>query len=75
MVSFMDSGYGTKKGIPQMILAGASCDDVYVIVLFTSFLGMVQGGSLSLGSFLGFLFLLAWGIGWCSFRIGTFYLF
>ncbi|MCD1147413.1 cation:proton antiporter [Peptoniphilus sp. KCTC 25270] len=52
MVSLMDLGYGTKKGIPQMILSGASCDDVYVIVLFTSFLGMVQGGSLSLRSFL-----------------------
>ena len=35
------------KGIPQMILAGASVDDVFVIVLFTSFTGMAQGGSFS----------------------------
>lgn len=34
MVKLMDNGYGTAKGIPQLILAGASVDDVYVIVLF-----------------------------------------
>ena len=44
MVKLMDEGYGTKKGIPQMILAGASCDDIFVIVLFTTFLQMAQGG-------------------------------
>lgn len=44
MVAFMEEGYGVKKGIPQMILAGASCDDIFVIVLFSSFLGMAQGG-------------------------------
>lgn len=37
MVELIDRGYGTKKGIPQMIMAGASCDDIYVIVLFTTF--------------------------------------
>lgn len=37
MVKLMEEGYGTKKGIPQMILAGASCDDIFVIVLFTTF--------------------------------------
>ena len=46
MVKLMEEGYGTKKGIPQMILAGASCDDIFVIVLFTTFLQMAQGLSL-----------------------------
>ena len=41
----MEKKYGTKKAIPQMILAGASCDDIFVIVLFTTFLSMAQGGS------------------------------
>ena len=44
MVKLMEEGYGTKKGTPQMILAGASCDDIFVIVLFTTFLQMAQGG-------------------------------
>ena len=45
MVGLMEKKYGTKKAIPQMILAGASCDDIFVIVLFTTFLSMAQGGS------------------------------
>ena len=45
MLKLMESGYGTKKSIPQMILAGASCDDIFVIVLFSTFSGMAQGGS------------------------------
>ena len=45
MVKLMEIGYGTKKSIPQMILAGASCDDIFVIVLFSTFSGMAQGGS------------------------------
>ena len=45
MVNLMETGYGTKQGIPQMILAGASCDDIFVIVLFTTFTGMAQGGT------------------------------
>lgn len=45
MVSLMEKKYGSKKAIPQMILAGASCDDIFVIVLFTTFLSMAQGGS------------------------------
>ena len=44
MVHLMENGYGTEKSIPQMILAGASCDDIYVIVLFSAFVGMAQGG-------------------------------
>lgn len=44
MVSLMERKYGTEKAIPQMIMAGASCDDIFVIVLFTTFLSMAQGG-------------------------------
>ena len=43
MVKLMEEGYGTRESIPQLILAGASVDDVYVIVLFSTFLGMAQG--------------------------------
>ncbi|MCQ2495641.1 MAG: cation:proton antiporter [Lachnospiraceae bacterium] len=51
MVKLMDEGYGVKAGIPQLILAGASVDDVYVIVLFSTFLGMLQGEGVSIISF------------------------
>ncbi len=51
MVKLMETGYGTKKSIPQMILAGASCDDIFVIVLFSTFSGMAQGGSARLMDF------------------------
>lgn len=47
MLRLMDEGYGAKQGIPQMILAGASVDDVYVIVLFSSFTSLASGGTLS----------------------------
>lgn len=45
MVKLIEEKYGTKKSIPQMILAGASCDDIFVIVLFSTFVTMAQGGS------------------------------
>ena len=45
MVQLMEEGYGTKKSIPQLIMAGASCDDIFVIVLFSTFVTMAQGGS------------------------------
>lgn len=51
MVKLMEEGYGTKKGIPQLILAGASVDDVYVIVLFTTFISMAQGNGVSIMKF------------------------
>ena len=51
MVKLMDEGYGVKEGIPQLILAGASVDDVYVIVLFSTFVGMMQGEGASVLSF------------------------
>lgn len=45
MIYLTENKYGTKKAIPQMIMAGSSCDDIFVIVLFTTFLGMAQGKS------------------------------
>ena len=44
MVMLIEKHYGTDKAIPQMILSGASCDDIFVIVLFTTFLNVAQGG-------------------------------
>ena len=51
MVQLMEEKRGTGQGIPQMILAGASCDDIYVIVLFSTFVGMAQGGSANMMDF------------------------
>lgn len=51
MVHLLEQGYGTGKSIPQLIMAGASCDDVFVIVLFSTFTGMAQGGSAGLKDF------------------------
>lgn len=51
MVKLMDEKFGTKEGIPQLILAGASVDDVYVIVLFTTFVNMMKGEGISVLSF------------------------
>jgi len=47
MLNLMERGYGKNKSIPQLILAGASVDDIYAIVLFTSFLGMYSGEGLN----------------------------
>lgn len=52
MVRLMDEGYGTNKSIPQMIMSGASCDDIFVIVLFSTFLSMNQGQGANLTSFI-----------------------
>lgn len=52
MVKLMEEGYGVKEGIPQLILAGASVDDVYVIVLFSTFVGMMQGEGASIIRFI-----------------------
>ena len=51
MLKLMEEGYGTNKSIPQMILAGASVDDVFVIVLFSVFTGMAQGERVSVMQF------------------------
>lgn len=62
MVKLMEEGYGTAKGIPQLILAGASVDDVYVIVLFTTFTGMIQGNGVSAIRFVNIPVSIALGI-------------
>lgn len=51
MTELIDSRYGTGKSIPQMILAGASLDDIFVIVLFSTFLTASRSGTLNLSSF------------------------
>lgn len=51
MLKLMETGYGTEKSIPQMILAGASVDDVFVIVLFSIFTSLASNGSFSMVSF------------------------
>ena len=52
MVKLIEEKRGTEKSIPQMILAGASCDDIFVIVLFSTFVTMAQGGSANIMDFL-----------------------
>lgn len=47
MISLMENGYGTEKSIPQLILAGASVDDVFVIVMFSAFTGLAKSGNFS----------------------------
>lgn len=52
MLKLMEEGYGTNQSIPQLILAGASVDDVFVIVLFSAFTGLAQGNAVSIQSFI-----------------------
>ena len=52
MIRLMEEGYGTNKNIPQLILAGASVDDVFVIVLFTAFTSLASTGNISAINFL-----------------------
>lgn len=52
MLKLIDEGYGTKEGVPQLIMAGASIDDIYVIVLFTCFTGLAVSGSFDAMNFL-----------------------
>ena len=62
MVQLMDAKYGTDKSIPQLILAGASCDDIFVIVLFSTFASMAQGGHADLTDFVKIPVSVALGI-------------
>lgn len=52
MINLITEKFGTKKGIPQLILAGSSVDDIYALVLFSSFLSLTQSGQFSIGHFL-----------------------
>lgn len=70
MVKLMEEGYGVREGIPQLILAGASVDDVYVIVLFSTFLGMIQGESASVIHFINIPISIFLGVG-IGFLIGV----
>ncbi len=70
MIKLIDEGYGTEKGIPQMILAGASLDDVFVIVLFTTFTGLAQGESVSVFSFINIPISIITGAA-AGFLVGT----
>ena len=62
MINLIDEKYGTDKSIPQMILAGASVDDVYVIVLFTPFTALATGGTVSVRSFVNIPISIVTGI-------------
>lgn len=62
MIKLIDEGYGADKNLPQMILAGASVDDVFVIVFFSSFLALKTGGSLSAMSFFNIPISIASGV-------------
>ena len=52
MIKLIDEGYGKEKSIPQLILAGASVDDVFVIVVFTAFTALASTGEMSVTSFI-----------------------
>lgn len=62
MVKLIEEGRGSDKNIPQLILAGASVDDVYVIVLFTTFIGMAQGTGVSIIRFINIPISIVLGI-------------
>jgi NhaP-type Na+/H+ or K+/H+ antiporter len=62
MVALMDEGRGTDKKIPQLILAGASLDDIFVIVLFTAFLGINMGDGVGAMTFLNIPISIVLGI-------------
>lgn len=63
MVKLIDEGYGKNESVPQMTLAGASCDDVFVLVLFSSFLSMAKGSAFSYKSLLKVPISIVLGIG------------
>lgn len=62
MLYLMENNYGTSKSIPQLIMAGASVDDVFVIVLFTAFTGLAQGQNISASSFIQIPISIATGL-------------
>lgn len=62
MVALMEKKIGTDQGIPQMIMAGASCDDIFVLVLFSTFLGMAQGSGVHLLDFAAIPVSIALGV-------------
>lgn len=63
MTKLIDEGWGTAKGIPQMIIAGSSADDVYVIVIFTALVSLADGGNAPVMDFVGIPVSIVLGIG------------
>ncbi len=64
MLSFMERRIGTNKGIPTLILAGASIDDVFAITIFSTFLGLYSGSHVNIGiKLLGIPISIVLGIG------------
>ena len=76
MLVIMEAGYGKKHSIPQLILAGASVDDVFVIVLFTAFVSLAAGGHISAVGFAEIPLSIALGIlagVWCGLLLALFF--
>lgn len=69
MLHLMEEGYGHKNKIPQLIMAGASLDDIFVIILFTSFVTLRQGQSLDISVFTSLPISIITGLGF-GFVIG-----
>ena len=63
MIKLIDEGYGKKHSIPQLILAGASVDDVFVIVVFTALISLASTGTISVINFLQIPVSILMGIG------------
>ena len=62
MIKLIEEGYGQEKSIPQLILAGASVDDVFVIVVFTAFTTLAATGEISASNFLQIPVSIALGV-------------
>ncbi len=76
MLAIMEEGYGKRHSIPQLILAGASVDDVFVIVLFTAFVSLAAGGHISAAGFAEIPLSIALGIlsgGVCGVALAAFF--
>ena len=63
MLRLIETGYGRNRNIPQLIMAGASVDDIYVMILFTSFTGMYRGSGFNLISLVKLPFSILLGLG------------
>lgn len=62
MIKLIEDGYGKKNSIPQLILAGASVDDVFVIVMFTAFTGLATGKDIDIWQFVNIPISIVLGI-------------
>ncbi|WP_206458584.1 cation:proton antiporter [Anaerovorax sp. IOR16] len=76
MIRLIHEGYGTKKSIPQLVLAGASVDDVFVIVLFTSFVALASGKGIEAQNFINIPISILLGIAFgaiCGYLLSRFF--